>query len=90
MAVAKKTKQPTHEVRLIIKDRVWRAKGNSTLSALQKLKEPTDVKAHAEIHTVIDEKLAFFPRRLSPTKIKRIFANEWEMELLAKQIDILR
>jgi len=86
----KKIKKPTHEVRLILKDRVWKAEGKDILSALKKLKEPTDIKSIGHIHTVVDGKLAHFPRRLSPTKIKRIFANEWEMELLAKQIDILR
>jgi len=86
----KKIKKPTHEVRLIIKDRVMVGKGTSILSALKKIKEPKDVKAIGQIHTVVDGKLAHFPRRLYPVKIKRLFANEWEMELLAKQIDILR
>ena len=89
MAV-KKSKKPTHEVSIIVKDEVWKGEGNSILAALKSLKEPTDLKAIARIETVVDGKLAHFPRSLSPIKVKRLFANEWEMELLAKQIDTLR
>lgn len=88
--MAEKKTKPTHEVTLRIKDRVWKATGTSILSALKKVKEPTDIKSFGTIETVVDGKLAYFPRRLTPTKIKRIFANEWELESLAKQIGILR
>jgi len=88
--MAEKKIKPKCEVTLILKDRRFTGKGVNTLSALKRLKEPKDIKSIANFETVVDGKLAKFPLRLNPTKLKRLFANEWEMELLAKRLDTLR
>lgn len=85
----KKPVKLTHEVRLIVKDKVFIGKGTSTFEALKKINEPKDIKSYGTFEVVIDGKLSVLPRRMFPTKIKRLFANEWELELLAKQIEIL-
>ena len=88
--MAGKQKKPTHEVHLKIKDKVWKGKGKDTLSALKSITEPKDIKSFATLETVIDGKLAHYPIRLNMTNIKRLFANEWEQQLLAKRLDTLR
>lgn len=86
----KSKKKPTHEVRMILKDKVYIGRGFSTHEALKDMKQPPDLKSFATIETVVEGKLIDHPKRLVPIKIKRLFANDWEMQLLAKQLDILR
>jgi len=83
-------KTPQCEVFMKIGDKTYKGKGKTLLSALKALKEPKDIKALANFETVVDGKLAKIPLRLNPTKVKRLFANGWEMELLAKRLDALR
>ena len=84
------TKKPTHELRLLIGDKVYKGKGNNTFSALKKIKLPKDLKAIGHIEAVVDGKLFNFPITLYPIKMKRLFAKEWELELLAKRLDVLQ
>jgi len=86
----KKKKKPSHEVHLKIGADVYKGKGTSILSALKTMKEPKDIKSIGQLETVVDGKLSRFPIRLFPVKVKRLFANEWEQELLAKRLDTLR
>lgn len=88
--MAEKKTKPKCIVTMIVGDKRYDGKGKDILTALKALKEPKDVKSITRFETVIDGKQVNYFIRLNPTKLKRLFANRWEMELLAKKLETLR
>ncbi len=65
------------------------ANGKSVYDAFSKI-EPFTSKKMVNMEVELDGKLSKIPLKLIPLKLKRIFNNKWEMEILSKRIETLR
>lgn len=77
-----------YSVQLNVGGKTYEGKGKSVYDALTKIK-PFDVKAIGKIEITKDGKLTKIPLVWRPIKLKRLFANDWELQVVAKRLETL-
>lgn len=86
----KKPKELPYHVILHTGSEELSAKGATMFDALSNLKPKKEPKLVGRIRVIVDGKETPIKIPLKHLKMKRLFANRWEMEIFAKRLDALR